>query len=148
MFQIGDKVRIMHQPDLTYVIEGDYDIGDTATIIALELNNHRIWYQLDVEIFEEEDQALWRDEDLELVEPSQLQPRYCIGDEVVDISTQDQPTHTIGRLQIGEEYGEVEGSLAVTGERVYYYMTRRTTVNYTKAYTEGVLRPLSDYTLF
>ena len=56
-YNIGDTVRIIDDPSASYD-GGEYEIGDIATVEAIELNNGRIWYELDIEIFDN-DQAVW-----------------------------------------------------------------------------------------
>ena len=65
-FNIGDTVRIVSDPNIWFFGGGDYEIGDIATIEAIELNNQRVWYKLDVEMFDE-DQTTWQEKNLELV---------------------------------------------------------------------------------
>lgn len=64
-FNIGDTVRIVSDPNIWFFGGGDYEIGDIATIEAIELNNQRVWYKLDVEMFDE-DQTTWQEKNLEL----------------------------------------------------------------------------------
>lgn len=45
-FNIGDTVRIISEPNIWFFGGGDYEIGDIATIEAIELNNQRVWYKL------------------------------------------------------------------------------------------------------
>lgn len=89
-FNIGDTVRIVSEPNIWFFGGGDYEIGDIATIEAIELNNERIWYKLDVEMFDE-DQTTWQEKNLELVETAETTSKYRPGDEVV-LSTEKRST--------------------------------------------------------
>ena len=89
-YNIGDTVRIVSEPNIWFFGGGDYEIGDIATIEAIELNNQRVWYKLDVELFDD-DQTVWREKNLELVETAETTSKYRPGDEVV-LSTEKRST--------------------------------------------------------
>ena len=138
-FNIGDTVRIISDPN-TFLFEGgDYEIGDIATIEAIELNNECIWYELDVEMFDS-DQALWRENNLELVETAETTSRYRPGDEVVLSTEEGQPTKTIGFVQLESVPGE--------REQYIYYMLKDGGPDLSKGYAESILFTESQYTLF
>lgn len=136
---IGDIVRIKNHPSVDTFDVGDYELGDVATVEAIELNNGRIWYELNVELFCE-DQALWCEEDLELVQSVDTTAAFRPGDTVV-LNTEDgQRTATIGRMQM--EYIPEEG------ECLIYYPSKHERPDPSKGYTEGALNAETTYTLF
>ena len=138
-FNIGDTVRIISDPNTLLFEGGDYEIGDIATIEAIEFNNERIWYELDIEMFDS-DQALWRENNLELVETAETTSKYRPGDEVVLSTEKGQPTKTIGFVRLESIPG---------GEEQYiYYMSKDGGPDLHKGYAESILSTESQYTLF
>lgn len=138
-YNIGDTVRIVSDPNIWFFGGGDYEIGDIATIDAIELNNERIWYKLDVELFDN-DQVVWREQNLELVKVANTTSKYRPGDEVVLRTEAGQPTKTIGFVQI-----EV---LPDEGEQYIYYMLKDGGPDLSKGYAESILFTEFQYTLF
>lgn len=138
-YNIGDTVRIVSDPNIWFFGGGDYEIGDIATIDAIELNNERIWYKLDVELFDN-DQVVWREQNLELVKVANTTSKYRPGDEVVLRTEAGQPTKTIGFVQI-----EV---LPDEGEQYIYYMLKDGGPDLSKRYAESILFTEFQYTLF
>lgn len=138
-FNIGDTVRIVSEPNIWFFGGGDYEIGDIATIEAIELNNERIWYKLDVEMFDE-DQTTWQEKNLELVETAETTSKYRPGDEVVLSTEKGQPTKTIGFVQMEYLSGE--------GEQYVYYMSKDGGPDLSKGYAESILFTEFQYTLF
>ena len=70
MFHIGDKVRIKQEPAIGTLddpVHGEYEIGEVSEVLMVIYENDKIWYELNVYLYEDE-QCLWQDEDLELVE--------------------------------------------------------------------------------
>ena len=108
-YQIGDTVRIVSDPNIWFFGGGEYEIGDIATIEANERNNERIWYKLDVELYDD-DQTVWRDNNLELVKVANAASKFKPGDVVILGTEEGQPTATIGYVQTeifpdeGEQY--------------------------------------------
>ena len=138
-YNIGDTVRIVSEPDIWFFGGGDYEIGDIATIEAIELNNERIWYKLDVEMFDN-DQVVWREKNLELVEVADTTSKYRPGDIITLSTEQGQPTKTIGCVQMEYLPGE--------GEQYVYYMSKDGGPDLSKGYAESILSTESQYTLF
>ena len=138
-FTIGDTVRIVSDPNIWFFGGGDYEIGDIATIEAIELNNQRVWYKLDVEMFDE-DQTTWQEKNLELVETAETTSKYRPGDEVVLSTEQGQPTKTIGFVRLESVPGE--------GEQYIYYMSKDGGPDLSKGYAESILSTEFQYTLF
>ena len=138
-YNIGDTVRIVSEPDIWFFGGGDYEIGDIATIEAIELNNERIWYKLDVEMFDN-DQVVWREKNLELVEVADTTSKYRPGDIITLSTEQGQPTKTIGSVQMEYLPGE--------GEQYVYYMSKDGGPDLYKGYAESILFTESQYTLF
>lgn len=138
-YNIGDTVRIVSDPNIWFFGGGDYEIGDIATIDAIELNNQRVWYKLDVEMFDN-DQVVWREQNLELVKVANTTSKYRPGDEVVLRTEAGQPTKTIGFVQI-----EV---LPDEGEQYIYYMLKDGGPDLSKGYAESILFTEFQYTLF
>lgn len=137
-YNIGDTVRIIADPSASYD-GGDYEIGDIATVEAIELNNGRIWYELDIEIFDE-DQAVWSADNLELVRATDKPSRYRPSDSVI-LTTEGKSTiATVGYVQLEELPGE--------GEQFVYYMLKNKQPDISKGYTAGILQPETPYTLF
>ena len=74
MFHIGDKARIKQEPTIGTLddpVRGEYEVGDVTEIIAVIYENDKIWYELNVYLYEDE-QCLWQDEDLEMVKTNRL----------------------------------------------------------------------------
>lgn len=138
-YNIGDTVRIISEPNIWFFGGGDYEIGDIATIEAIELNNQRIWYKLDVEMFDE-DQTTWRENNLELVKTADTTSKYRPGDIITLSTEQGQPTKTIGFVQTE--------SFPDEGEQYIYYMLKDGGPDISKGYAESVLFTESQYTLF
>lgn len=138
-FNIGDTVRIISDPNTLLFEGGDYEIGDIATIEAIEFNNGRIWYELDVELFDS-DQVLWREKNLELVKVADKTSKYRPGDEVILSTEAGQPTKTIGFVRLEDVPGE--------GEQYIYYMSKDGGPDLFKGYAESILFTESQYTLF
>ena len=138
-YNIGDTVRIVSDPNIWLFEGGDYEIGDIATIEASEFNNERIWYELDIEMFDS-DQALWRENNLELVETAETTSKYRPRDEVVLSTEEGQPTKTIGFVRLEDVPGE--------GEQYIYYMSKDGGPDLFKGYAESILFTESQYTLF
>lgn len=138
-YNIGDTVRIVSDPNIWFFGGGEYEIGDIATIEAIELNNQRIWYKLDVEMFDE-DQTTWRENNLELVKTTDTTSKFRPGDIITLSIEQGQPTKTIGFVQM--EY------LPSEGEQYVYYMLKDGGPDLSKGYAESVLFTESQYTLF
>lgn len=138
-FNIGDTVRIVSDPNIWFFGGGDYEIGDIATIESIELNNQRVWYKLDVEMFDE-DQTTWRENNLELVETAETTSKYRPGDEVVLSTEKGQPTKTIGFVRLESVPGE--------REQYIYYMLKDGGPDLFKGYAESILFTESQYTLF
>ena len=111
-YNIWDTVRIISDPNTLLFEGGDYEIGDIATIEAIEFNNERIWYELDIEMFDS-DQALWREKNLALVETAETTSKYRPGDEVVLSTELCQPTKTNGFVRLESVPG--------VGEQHIYY---------------------------
>ena len=138
-FNIGDTVRIVSEPNIWFFGGGDYEIGDIATIEAIERNNERIWYKLDVEMFDE-DQTTWQEKNLELVETAETTSKYRPGDEVVLSIEEGQPTAIIGYVQTE--------SFPDEGEQYIYYMLKDGGPDLSKGYAESILFTEFQYTLF
>ena len=138
-YNIGDTVRIVSEPDIWFFGGGDYEIGDIATIEAIEFNNQRVWYKLDVEMFDE-DQTTWREKNLELVETAETTSKFRPGDNITLSTEQGQPTKTIGFVQMEYLPGE--------GEQYVYYMSKDGGPDLHKGYAESILTTESQYTLF
>lgn len=138
-FNIGDTVRIISDPNTLLFEGGDYEIGDIATIEAIEFNNGRIWYELDVELFDS-DQALWCEKNLELVKVADTTSKYRPGDEVVLSTEAGQPTKTIGFVRLESVPGK--------GEQYIYYMSKAGGPDLYKGYAESILSTETKYTLF
>lgn len=138
-FNIGDTVRIVSDPNIWFFGGGEYEIGDVATIEAIELNNERIWYNLDVELFDD-DQTVWRENNLELVETAETTSKYRPGDEVVLSTEEGQPTAIIGYVQTE--------SFPDEGEQYIYYMLKDGGPDLSKGYAESILFTEFQYTLF
>lgn len=138
-YNIGDTVRIISDPNTLFFEGGDYEIGDIATIEAIELNNERIWYELDVELFDS-DQTLWREKNLELVKVADTTSKYRPGDEVVLCTEAGQPTKTIGFVRLE--------SFPDEGEQYVYYMLKDGGPDLHKGYAESILSTEPQYTLF
>ena len=138
-YNIGDTVRIISDPNTLLFEGGDYEIGDIATIEAIEFNNGHIWYELDVELFDS-DQVLWCEKNLELVKVADTTSKYRPGDEVVLCTEAGQPTKTIGFVRLEDVPGE--------GEQYVYYMSKDGGPNLYKGYAESILSTESQYTLF
>lgn len=138
-FNIGDTVRIVSEPNIWFFGGGGYEIGDIATIEAIERNNERIWYKLDVEMFDE-DQTTWQEKNLELVETAETTSKYRPGDEVVLSIEEGQPTAIIGYVQTE--------SFPDEGEQYIYYMLKDGGPDLSKGYAESILFTEFQYTLF
>lgn len=137
-YNIGDTVRIIEDPSASYD-GGDYEIGDIATVEAIELNNGRIWYELDIEIFDS-DQVVWSADNLELVRATDKPSVYRPGDTVI-LNVEGKPTTaTVGYVQLEE--------LPDEGEQFIYYMLKNERPDISKGYTAVVLQPEAPYTLF
>ena len=138
-FNIGDTVRIVSDPNIWFFGGGDYEIGDIATIETIELNNQRIWYKLDVEMFDE-DQTTWRENNLELVKVANATSKFRPGDEVVLSTEAGQPTKTIGFVRLE--------SFPDESEQYIYYMLKDGGPDLFKGYAESILSTETKYTLF
>lgn len=138
-YQIGDTVRIVSDPNIWFFGGGDYEIGDNATIEAIELNNQRVWYKLDVELFDD-DQTVWQEKNLELVETAETTSKYRPGDNITLSTEQGQPTKTIGFVQMEYLPGE--------GEQYVYYISKDGGPDLSKGYAESILSTDVQYTLF
>ena len=138
-YNIGDTVRIVSDPNIWFFGGGEYEIGDIATVEAIECNNARIWYKLDVELFDN-DQTVWRENNLTLVKASDTTSKYRPGDEVVLCTEAGQPTKTIGFVQRESVPGE--------GEKYIYYMLKDGGPDLSKGYAESILFTEFQYTLF
>lgn len=137
-YNIGDTVRIIDDPSASYD-GGEYEIGNIATVEAIELNNGRIWYELDIEIFDN-DQAVWSADNLELVRATDNLSAFRPGDNVI-LNDEGKPTiATIGFVQL-EEFPD-------GGKQFVYYMLKNKQPEISKGYTAGVLQPETPYTLF
>lgn len=137
-YNIGDTVRIVSDPNIWFFGGGDYEIGDIATIEAIELNNERIWYELDVELVDN-DQVVWRESNLELVKVADTTSKFRPGDTVI-LGTEGQPTKTIGFVRLESVPGE--------GEQYVYYALKDGGPDLSKEYAESVLFTEFQYTLF
>lgn len=138
-YNIGDTVRIVSDPNIWFFGGGEYEIGDIATIEAIELNNQRVWYKLDVEMFDE-DQTTWRENNLELVEVANATSKFRPGDTVILGTEEGQPTATIGYVQTE--------SFPDEGEQYIYYMLKDGGPDLSKGYAESILFTEFQYTLF
>lgn len=138
-YNIGDTVRIVSDPNIWFFGGGEYEIGDIATIEAIERNNERIWYKLDVELFDD-DQTVWRENNLELVETAETTSKYRPGDEVVLSTEEGQPTATIGYVQTESFPGE--------REQYVYYILKDGGPDLSKGYAESILFTDVQYILF
>ena len=138
-FNIGDTVRIVSDPNIWFFGGGDYEIGDIATIEAIELNNERIWYELDVELVDN-DQVVWRESNLEVVKVADTTSKFRPGDTVILSTKKGQPTKTIGFVRLESVPGE--------DEQYIYYMLKDGGPDLFKGYAESVLFTEFQYTLF
>lgn len=138
-YNIGDTVRIVSDPNIWFFGGGEYEIGDVATIESIERNNERIWYKLDVELFDD-DQTVWRDNNLELVKVANATSKFRPGDTVILGTEAGQPTATIGYVQTEMFPNE--------GEQYIYYMLKDGGPDLSKGYAESILFTESQYTLF
>ena len=150
MFHIGDKVRIVQEPAIGGV-RGEYEVGDTATVVAVSYENEGIWYELDVYIYDD-DQYLWQDEDLELVESSTIQHQYSIGDKVYTDTPSDfgspHDIRIVAGIEISHIYEDVDGNILRTGTFPKYNLDSNGGICRAEEYYEDELRRVGDYTLF
>lgn len=150
MFHIGDKVRIVQEPAIGGV-RGEYEVGDTSTVIAVAYENEGIWYELDVYVYDD-DQYLWQDEDLELVESSTIQHQYNIGDKVYTDTPSDfgspHDIRIVAGIEISHVYEDIDGNILRTGTFPTYNLDSNGGICRAEEYYEDELRPEGAYTLF
>ena len=154
MFHIGDKVRIKQEPAIGTLddpVHGEYEVGDVTEIIAVIYENNKIWYELNVYLYEDE-QCLWQDEDLELVESSTVQHKYNIGDQVYTDTHSDfgssQKIRIVAGIQASYVYENMNGQHPQIRTHAVYNLNCHTGVCRAEEFTEDELRPVDDYTLF
>lgn len=138
-YTIGDTVRIVSDPNIWFFGGGEYEIGDIATIESIERNNERVWYKLDVELFDN-DQTVWRENNLELVKVANATSKFRPGETVILVTEDGQPTATIGYVQLESVPGE--------REQYVYYMLKDGGPDLFKGYAESILSTEFQYTLF
>lgn len=154
MFHIGDKVRIKQEPvigTLDDPVYGEYEVGDVTEIIAVIYENDKIWYELNVYLYEDE-QCLRQDEDLELVESSTIEHKYNIGDQVYTDAPSDfgNPNNIriVAGIQASYVYEDINGQYLQTGASAVYNLDCHTGVCRAEEFNEDELRPVGEYTLF
>lgn len=154
MFHIGDKVRIKQEPTIGTLddpVRGEYEVGDVTEIIAVIYENDKIWYELNVYLYEDE-QCLWQDEDLELVESSTVQHKYNIGDQVYTDTHSDfgssQKIRIVAGIQASYVYENMNGQHPQIRTHAMYNLNCHTGVCRAEEFTEDELRPVGEYTLF
>lgn len=154
MFHIGDKVRIKQEPaigTLNDPVHGEYEIGEVSEVLMVIYENDKIWYELNVYLYEDE-QCLWQDEDLELVESSTIEHKYNIGDQVYTDAPSDfgSPNNIriVAGIQISYVFENVDGNIVKTGTFPVYNLDCHTGVCRAEEFTEDELRPVGEYTLF
>lgn len=154
MYNIGDKVRITQEPAIGTLddpVRGEYEVGEISEIINVIYENNKIWYELDVYLYEDE-QCLWQDEDLELVHASNVQCQYNIGDMVYTDAPSDfgspRDVRIVSGIHISHVYETVDGNSLRTGTFPVYNLDGHTGVCRAEEFDEDELRPVGDYTLF
>ena len=154
MFNIGDKVRIKQAPAIGTLddpVHGEYEVGEVTEIVAVIYENDRIWYELNVYLYEEE-QCLWQDEDLELVEATTIEQEFRIGDKVYTDTPSDfgnpQKIRLVSGVRLSYVYEERRGSVLCTGTFPTYNLDSNDGVCRAEEFYADELRRGGNYTLF